>query len=299
MVEGKQGEKRRLFSIPPHLTGILLCVLGYFIVPVNDALAKHLSETYPILLIVWARYIFFMAPVAIGTLLVHGRKVLRPYRPGMQLVRGFLLILSTILFFGALRSLPMTDALAILFIAPFVVTVSAAILLKEPVGPKRWSAVVVGFVGALIVIRPGLDVIDEGTVLAFCAGITIGLYFTVTRLIAGESGGLISLFYSALPGTIGLSIALPLYWVPIDGGDWIKMMAMGLTAALPHYLFIIAYSRTNAATLAPFGYMEIVSNCLLGYLIFGDFPDSFTWIGIFVIISSGIYISVRERHVAS
>ncbi len=284
---------------PSALTGILLLVAGYQIVPFMDAIAKWLSSDYPVLQISWARFFFhflFMAPLVFWR---YGLKVFRLPHQGLQVLRGGFLLAATICFFTALKLLPMADTLAMVFISPMIVTLLSPWLLKERFGWRRLTAVLVGFLGALIIVRPGFAAIGWGTVAALSCGLSFSFYVIATRKLAGTAPPLVTLGYTAIFGCVALSIVMlaggETVWVTPDAEGLGLMAGIGLCAAGGHFLVIKAYEYAEASLLAPFGYSEMVATATLGYLVFGDFPDLWTWVGIAVIVASGVYIALRER----
>lgn len=277
------------------MTGIGLMLVAMVIVPLMDAAAKYISGDFDTLQIVWGRYFFhalFLLPIVVWR---YGRRAFHSRRPFMQLVRGTLLASSTWLFFAAIARMPLADAIATIFVYPFIVTALSPLVLGEPVGIRRWLAVLVGFVGALIVIRPDGDIMNGGVILALGAGTVFAGYSLFTRKLAGVDPPLVTLAFTGLIGALGTSVFVPFVWVAPEPQHWGLLVFIGLCAATGHFLVILAYERVRAATLAPFGYFEIVTSTLLGFFIFGDLPDGFTWLGIAIIVASGIYISNRER----
>lgn len=277
------------------VNGILLLVGAMMLVPMMDGLAKALSADYATTQVVWARYFFHLAFLLPVVLWRYGRRALLPKRPVAQILRGGLLLGSTVLFFAAIRTLPLADALALVFVYPFIVTALSPLLLGESVGIRRWSAVLVGFVGALIVIRPGLGVFQWSALLALGAGSVYALYVMATRKLAGSSPPLVTLAYTALLGAVVMSAVVVADWAPPSPRDWTLMALMGLIAAAGHFLLIKAYELAPASLLSPYGYSEMVMAVIVGLVVFGDFPDAGTWLGVAVIVGSGIYIAVRER----
>jgi len=276
------------------MTGIFLMLLSMTIVPVMDGLAKVLSADYPIIQIVWARYFFhllYLLPIVIYR---YGPSVLMPRHPVLQIIRGGLLLSSTFCFFAAISQMPLADALALVFISPIIVTALSPVLLREKVGFRRWLAVFVGFIGALIIIRPGFSEIDTGTIYAIAAGTIYAFYMIATRKLSGSAPPLVTLTFTALLGAIIMSAWVPSVWVPPSHVDWSLMAAMGACAALGHFLLIKAFDHAPASVIAPFGYSEIIMATIIGFVVFGDFPDTMTWLGVGVIILSGVYISMRE-----
>ncbi len=287
-------EEARATDSPRALLGVGLMVAATAVLPVMDGIAKHLSSDYPLFQIVWARYFFHFLILCPVVLWRYGRQALLPPHPHLQVLRGGLLFVTTVLFFGAFSRIPLADALALIFIAPFVVTVLSALLLGESVGPHRWTAVVAGFIGACIIIRPGLN-ISFGALLGLGAGITFGLYLVTTRRLSGTVPPLVALAFTALLGAVAASFALPWVWVPLDATAWLLMLVIGLLAACGHFLMIRAFDFAPASVLAPYTYCEMVMAAIVGYFAFGDFPDAWTWLGIAVIVAAGLYVSYREH----
>jgi drug/metabolite transporter (DMT)-like permease len=279
--------------------GIILMILAMLIIPVMDGIAKDLSARYSITQITWARYFIhfsFMFPLV---LMQFSLSSLLPKNPGLQLLRSSLLMCSTFLYFWAISLIPLVDAIALIFIYPIIVTALSALILKEPVGIRRWLAVTAGLFGACIVVRPGVLEISLGTFLALGAGSSYGCYLIATRKLANSAPPLVTLTFTALVGTLVFSVLVPSYWQIPTYTDLMLMLALGLLAALGHYLIIKSFEYAQASVLAPYGYSEIITASLIGYFAYGDFPDSYTWLGISIIIASGIFISVRERQLKS
>jgi drug/metabolite transporter (DMT)-like permease len=282
------GDERRLF-------GIGLMVVAMSIVPLMDGVAKHLSADYTTLQVVWARYFFHLLILLPLVLWRYGRRALLPARPAVQLLRGGLLLASTILFFTAIASMPLADALALVFISPLIVTALSPLILGEHVGVRRWSAVLVGFLGALVIIRPGLGVFDPAALLAAGAGAVYATYLIATRKLAGSAPPLVTLAYTALLGAVVMTAVQPAVWIWPTPGDWAWMAGMGALAASGHFMIIKAFDHAPASVLAPFTYSEMAMATAVGFFAFGDFPDPLTWVGVAIIVASGLYISFRER----
>lgn len=277
------------------LTGILLMLAAMSVVPLMDGFAKELSGRFSVWQIVWGRFFFHLLFLLPLVLVRYGPKALLPQYPVMQVVRGGLLLLATIVFFAAIAVMPIADALAIYFISPLLVTALSPVLLGEQVGLRRWAAVGGGFIGVLIIIRPGFVSIDTGTWLALCGGVVYSLYAISTRKLAGSAPPLVTLTFTAILGAVILSLLMPFLWLVPTSTDWFLMAGMGLCAAVGHYLLIKAFDYAPASVLAPFSFTEIIMATVVGYVGFGDFPDQWTWVGIAIIIASGVYISWRER----
>lgn len=268
---------------------------GVSIVPVMDGLAKFLAGHYPVAQVVWSRFFFhfmFMLPV----ILVRYRgDVLTVRQPALQILRGGFLLGATVCFFWSLKYLSIPDALTLLFVSPLVVTCLSPVLLGEHVGIRRWSAVVVGFLGVCIVLRPGGDAFQPASFAALGAGLCHACYILATRRLSGTAPPLVTLFYTSVLGMVVLSFYVPWHWQAPTAVHFACMVGIGAIAAGGHYLLIRAFDHAEASVLAPFGYGEIVMATVVGYIGFGDFPDAVSWVGIAVIIGSGVYIAMREH----
>lgn len=277
------------------LTGITLMLAAMAILPFLDVVAKFLGQqNVPVILLVWARMtfgVFMAAPFA-----VHhgGMRSLLPDRPLVHALRASLLMVATFWFFAALKTLPIADALAIFFVNPLIVTALSPLILQEHVGPRRWSAVAVGFIGTLIIIRPGFQEINAGVALAFASGCALALYLLMTRRLAGSNPAMVTTFYTSLMGALIVSVVIPFFWTPLTGSQWGMLFLIGLIANVGHYLIVRSYDFAEASLLAPFAYTEIIMAVVLGWYFFGDFPDRWTFLGVSILIASAIYISWRE-----
>jgi S-adenosylmethionine uptake transporter len=284
--------------------GMLLMALAMLIVPGIDALAKHLAATVPPGEITWARFLFqtlFTAPLAVLGLR-HG---VRP-RLDLHALRGLLLATATLLFFAALQYLPLADSIALFFVEPLLLTLLSALLLGEPVGWRRLAAVGVGLLGALAVIQPSYAVFGPAALLPLGAALAFAVYLVLTRRLAPieDAGGM--QFYAGVFGLLALSAALAVgAWAAIPvldpiwptASEWLLLAALGLIGTAGHLLVVQAFRRAPATVLAPFQYLEIISATLLGLVVFGDFPEPATWLGIAIIVGSGLYVFHRERKV--
>lgn len=269
------------------------------LLPIMDGLAKGLSETYPVTQIVWARYFFHLALMVPVLLLRYRLRALVPKRLGLQLLRGGLLLAATVLFFFGLSMLPQATVLALFFVSPAVVTVLAPWLLGESVGRGRVVAVIVGFLGVVLILRPGTSAVGWGAALAIAAGVIHGFYMMYTRRLAGSAPPLVTLGYTAVIGALVMSVLMPFVWVLPKPGDFVVMVTLGVLAAGGHFLLIKAFDHAPANWLAPLGYAEMVTAVIYGYLAYGHLPDAYTWAGIAVIVAAGLWISLRERRLAA
>ena len=266
------------------------------ILPFIDVLAKVLGQQgMPILIVVWARAVFGALMTLPFAIRAEGLAAFRPRRPLHHLSRAVLLFCATFLFFQALKHLPIADALAIFFVNPLVIVVLSALVLRERVGPRRWAAVAVGFVGTLIIIRPGLVEVNPGTFYALGSGVALGSYLVMTRHIAGAADAMVLTFQTSAIGAALMTLALPLLWQMPDPAQWPMLVGLGVVATLGHVLITMAYEHGEASLLAPLAFTEIIMATVFGWWFFNDLPDRWTVLGVAILIGSAIYISIRER----
>ena len=261
-----------------------------------DATAKYLVRDHALFLVVWARYAGQMLVVTPFAWQRAGPGFWRARHPVLQLVRSMFLLVATICFFGSLRYLPLAEGSAITFLAPILVVVLSGPLLGERPTQARWIASVVGFTGILILVRPGSAIFQPATLLMVVAAVCNALYYLTTRKLADESA-YTTLFYSALAGTVGLSLALP--W-QIDGGaptlrDGAIFLLLGLFAGLGHWFVISAYLLAPASVLTPFTYLQMIWATLYGFAIFGQLPDRWSALGMTIIVASGLWLALQEH----
>lgn len=275
--------------------GILLMVITLAFMVSMDTIAKYLTQWYPIPQVVWARYAFHMLVLLIY---LRGRSfmVLRTKVLKLQLLRSVMMIVTTAVFFLGLSQLQLASASAILFLGPLLVTALSMPLLGEHVGPRRWAGVAVGFVGAMVIIRPGTDVFELAALLPLTAAFGYAFYQIMTRMVARTAEPpMTSLFYTALLGAVLTSVFVPFFWQTPDLKGWLLMVVMGCCGGIGHFTLIKAFEAAPAAVITPFGYTSIVWATLYGYFIFGDIPDLPTFAGAAIIIASGLYVFHRER----
>jgi len=284
--------------------GIVYMLCGTAIVPVMDAIAKHLGSSMSPLQITWGRFFFQFLIMGTALLLTVGYHGLIPKRPSIHALRGLLLATATTFFFFGLQHLPLADAIAIFFVEPMMLTLISALFLGESIGWHRQVAVLFGFLGAMMIIKPGTSSFTIASFFPLCAALFFSSYLAVTKAVANVDHPMTMQFASGLAATILLGIALGIasHW-PLSlfapssptAIEWAWLAAIGLIAAVGHLLVVMGFNRAPASLLAPFGYIEIIAATALGWLIFGDWPDILAWLGIVTIISSGAYMFYREQ----
>jgi drug/metabolite transporter (DMT)-like permease len=276
------------------LRGILMMCFAVLCFATMNTFTKELRGELPVTGIIWGRYFFHFALI----LVLFPRRIptlLKSDDIGLQIARSVLVLLATACMFIALGFMPLADAVAITFAGPLLIVALSAIILRERVGPRRWAAVAVGFIGMLVIIRPGAGAFQAAALLPVLVAFFYALYQIITRLISHRSDPLSMLFYTALVGAIAMTAIVPFDWQTPTTEQWLMLVAVGLLGGLGHYAIIKAYERSEAALVAPFAYTEMVWATSLGFLAFGDFPDLFTFAGTAIIIASGVYVVHRER----
>lgn len=278
-----------------NLGGLRLMVLAIFLFSMLDAQAKWLSQSLPAIEIAWCRY---AGHFVFMTALFWPRRrtrLLHTTHLKLQLARSILLVCCTLMFFTAIRYLPLADAVAISFVAPLLLTALSVPLLKEQVGWRRWTAVGIGFVGMLIIVRPGLGVMHWAAGLLMLMALFYALFQIITRMISDSEDGIVTLYYSALVGVVVLTCAVPFVWVNPPGLLEATMMGgLGFFGGLGHYFLIQAYRLAPAGLLAPMSYGSLLTGTFWGYVVWGDFPDAWTLSGAAILIATGGYVIYRE-----
>jgi drug/metabolite transporter (DMT)-like permease len=272
---------------------IALVLLAVSLFSVMDALSKLLAARLDPIEVVWGRYLAIL--VLLAPLVLRRPLLLATARPKLQLLRGAAVFGAAVLFIAGLQRLALADATAIGFASPLMVTALSIPLLGERVGIRRWSAVAAGFVGVLVVIRPGTGAIGAAALWPLSSAACWALGIVLTRRMVGADAALTTLIHSTMVGLALSSLALPFVWQKASLMDGAIMAAMGVLSASGQYLFIAGLTRGAASLLAPFSYSQMIWSTLMGYLVFGAVPVASTWCGALIIVGSGVYIAHRER----
>jgi len=288
-VQSADERRKRLIAIG-LMCGALFCFACL------DATAKWLSGHVDPLQTVWARYVGSVVIVSFFVNQYTTPGVSRTMRPWLQVIRSILLLGSTMLNFTALKYLQLAETVSIQFMTPFLVALLAGPMLGEWVGPRRMIAICIGFLGVLIVTRPGFGGLHPAAFLSVGSAICYALYGITTRMLAASDSSRTTMFYSGLAGVALMTPILPFVWtMPQSPMVWLFLGSVGFYGAFGHWLLILAHARAPAPILAPFIYGQLLWMLLLGYIVFGDLPDRWTMIGAGVVISSGLYLLYRER----
>lgn len=276
------------------LIGMGLMMLAMVLVPVLDLFAKLLSVDYAVIQVTWARFVFhglWLLPLLAWKGVVWWRI---PKQPMYQMLRSVMLTITTVAFFYAIKDNPIPTALTLLFVSPLIVAIVAPIWLGESFDTPRGIAVVLGFVGVVVVLRPTADSFSPTILWALVAGVGYAFYIMFTRKLSASGPPLLTLFYTAVGGVIVLTPLVGSVWTTPDLKGVAMMASMGLFAAMGHFLIIMACEYATASQLSPFNYFEIVAATAISYFAFDFFPDMYVWVGIAIICTSGAYVSWRE-----
>ena len=276
------------------MRAIILNLSAWIILPFMDAIAKYLSAELSFFQITWARYFFTVFWTLPFMFFFFRNNLTLSENPKLQILRGITLFAANICFFYSISVISMAKALTLAFVAPLVTAALSPFFLNEKVGIRRWTAILIGFIGSLVVVRPGFLEINLATIAALGTGCFYGVYLVITRKLHSTDNPMLTLLFTGVVGaTIG-SFFVPIVWITPTLIQWFWLALMGIFACFGHILLIYSLKYADASKLAPFGYFEIITNIILGYYIFKDFPDAWTFLGLFIIIVSGIYVIRSE-----
>ncbi|MGI9426408.1 MAG: DMT family transporter [Hyphomicrobiaceae bacterium] len=284
--------------------GLMICAM--LLLPGIDAIAKLLAGVISAGQIAWTR--FFFQVILLAPMVVWRRNLTFDRMLWAHAARGVLIAVATLMFFTALKVMPLADAIAIFFVQPFVVTLLAAIFLGEAFGWRRMLAIAFGFAGALLIIKPSYDAFGTTALLPIGTALSFACYVVLTRWLTRSEPASKMQFLAGVFGLLTMTVALTFgqlndianltpVWPSVYA--WGLLALLGAIATVGHILVVMAFDRAPVAVLAPFQYLEIISATMLGLIIFGDFPDALTWLGIAIIVSSGLFVFYRERRLAA
>lgn len=269
-----------------------MLVTAFFFVCVH-ATGKFLLTRYPLVQVVWGRYIFHLL-LALIILAPKLTQIIRSGNLKLQLMRSAFMLGSTTFYFAGVQFLPLTEANAINFLTPVLVVILAQPILGERVGLQRWIGVAIGFAGAMIIIRPGSGLMDVAAGILILSALCNACYQLSTRRLGAIDDPLTTLLYTALVGSIAASFAVPFAWEPMDVSGWLLMVLIGAFALIGHFALIKAYRLAPAPAIAPFSYSILLWSVVIGFVIFDQLPDLFTTLGAGIIVIGGIII-LRSR----
>lgn len=274
--------------------GILLLIAATFMFSISDVFAKILGARLHVIEIGWIRYLVSLV-IVLAVQARMGRVRVRVRFPGQQVARGLAMVCSMMLFFVALRFMPIADAAAVGFVSPLMITALSVPLLGEVVGLRRWAAIGVGFAGVLIVMRPGTGAFQPAALLVVCSSLSWAFASVFTRKLAGKEDAGAMMLWTIMVGGGVLSLPLPFVFTMPSLLDVAMATAIGVLVTAGQYWMIFAYRHASASMLAPFSYVQLIWSTTSGWLVFGQLPDEWTWVGAAVIMASGLYTLHRER----
>jgi drug/metabolite transporter (DMT)-like permease len=283
-------------TLSPAVAGVLVFAAGLTFIASADAIAKLLGQNMHSVQVVW----LYLVCVFINLMLYFAvtrqnlRALSRTSRPRLQVARGLCILGSLSFIFASLRFLPLAEATVINFTGPLFMVALAGPMLGEKVGWRRWAAVVAGLAGAVIVVRPGSDVFQWAALLPIGSALFFAMFQLITRKLAGQDSAMTTLLYTQVVAVLGALVAAPFYWSPIAPADLLLALVAGTIGLGAHFCMFHAFRLADASLLAPINYTRIIASVLLGYLIFGDLPDTYTVVGGAIIVASGLFIIYRE-----
>ena len=276
--------------------GIALIIFAMLVFALQDGITKHLATTYSAPQILWIRFSFFVVFALLYSMRTKPlRACLTSNVPVLQIIRSLLIVAEIGFFILAVRHLPLAETHALFATFPLMATAIAALFLKEPAGIRRWSAIIVGLLGVIIILRPGAAAIAPAALIALLCAFMFAGYQVITRLVSKYDDSETSVTYMAVVGLIAMTALGPFFWKTPDAEGWKWLLLLALTAALGHFLLIKALEFAPASLLQPFNFTLLVFASTVGYFAFGDVPDIWTVLGAVVIVGSGIYTVHRER----
>ena len=278
-----------------HMPGIVLVTIAGLAVIVSDALIKYVSTHYNVIQAVWTRNSFVLIMALLLSFIYRSRRPFYTRQPVLQGIRGLIGLASSLLLYVALVFMPLGDAISILFAGPLVILGLSRPILGEKVGIGAWAAVLTGFTGVLLVIKPGFNEFHWASLLAVATAGLWAFHQIIARQLAATDDSVTTLTYMAIIGFAGMSLLVPFFWMPLSLGAWLLMACAGIVNISAHWGIIKAIGLTPVSVLAPFHYSQIISAVLIGYFVFGDVPDRTAAVGIGAILLAGLVVTYRAR----
>ena len=272
---------------------LMLCAVGCF--AATDTLAKMLVTHYSTVQLLWIRNCVHVLTIVLLGWPILGKRLFAANNMRWQWQRGLLLLVCSFLAFTSLRFMQVAEFTAIMFVSPLLVTLLAARWLNERVSRARGCAIGTGFIGVMIIIRPGSGLFGAAALIPLLLAGLSAFFVILTRKYARDDDALTTLFYTGLVAALAASLAMPFVWHTPPPADWPALLALGVIAAAGHYMFVLAFRRAPASTLAPFSYAQLVFALLFGYFLFQTVPDRWSFIGMGVVVTSGLAAAILQR----
>ena len=280
------------------LAGIGLVLIAMMCFAALDTLTKYISSSVPIFMAIWFRYMVQAVLTSAVVLPMRGKQILYTAHPKFQVLRGLLLVSTSLLAFLSLKFMPVGEFTAVMMMAPLIITLLAATLLREKVSPLRWALVAGGFTGTLIIIRPGQELFEWHTLLPVALAFVVAWFQTLTSKLAKTEDPATMHLYTGWVGACTSALGLPFVWQSLSSFElWGLMALIGVLGAVGHFLLIMGYQRTPAATVTPYLYTQIGFAMLGGWVVFAHVPDGFSILGMAMIAvcgAVGAWLVVRE-----
>jgi drug/metabolite transporter (DMT)-like permease len=275
--------------------GIVLILASTVFLGTSDVTAKYLAPSLPSIEIAWIRFLVFTLIMAPAMLPGSPLYALPTARPALQMMRGAALLGSSLLFITGLGFLPIAEASATSFVSPLFVTALSILFLGESVGLRRWLATAVGLIGVLIILRPGSSAFHPAALFPIVSALAWAGTLVMTRMMSGSERAITTMTYSSITGFTILSLLVPLVWVQPSWHDIFFGIVIGIASTAGQWIVVRAFRYADASVLAPFSYTQLLWVSILGFIIFGEVPDSWTVIGAAFVVASGLYTAHRER----
>ena len=275
--------------------GIALILLSTIFLSTSDTAAKYLSQTLPSVEIAWMRFVVFALIMAPAMLPGSPLFAMRTSRLKIQLMRGLMLLGSSVLFITGLRYLPIAEASATSFVAPLFVTALSIVFLSEKVGVRRWIATGVGLTGVIVILRPGTGAFQIAALLPIFSAFAWACTLVMTRVMSGREHAMTTMTYSSIVGVCVMSVMVPFVWVAPSLNAVLLGLLVGVASTTGQWIVVLAFRYADASVLAPFSYIQLLWVSIFGFLVFGEVPDAWTMTGAAIIVASGLYTAHRER----
>jgi drug/metabolite transporter (DMT)-like permease len=263
-----------------------------------DASAKYATNDLPLWMVLWGRYVFHFLFSMVFFLRRAPRDIVFTKNLKLQIFRSVIIFCAGVTFWAGLMYLPLADCTVITFVAPLLVTILSVFLLGEKFGFHRWGSVIIGLLGVIFVIRPGMGIAHWAMLLPLFSALFYATILITTRVLGQRENVLTTQFYTSVGGLILSSVMVLFFWKTPSPMQWLLLMWLGLLGAVGHFFMIKAFEKAPASLLAPFNYASLIWATLLGFFLFGDLPDAWTIFGAAIIISSGLYLVRRESGAA-
>lgn len=282
--------KPRFADAPAPLKAVLLLVTGVTLFGIMDGLGKFLADDHSVAQIVWARYAFAVPVILLASRPSTWPRLLQAERPTLQALRAVLPLVASFSVIVGLTLMPLADFTAISFASPLVVVALSAPLLGEGITRRSWVGVIVGFLGVLVIVRPGIGTISWAAAFPLATATAFALYQVMTRFVSRGDDSIVTLSWTILVGLLVTSAIVPFQWQPVTASRWLLLVSSGVMFGLAHFLLIRAFAMAPASLLAPFTYAQIIAAIVFGIVVFAAVPDLWTTLGIVIVIGSGIYV---------